>query len=120
MEKTVLVVDDSRLSRMMIAAFIKESHPTWKFIEGGSAEEAMVNVNQAQVDLMTIDMNMPGMDGLTLGKQLKERFPAARVALVTANIQDAVRRRAQDVGMEFVAKPVSKAKILGFIDAIAG
>ncbi len=118
MSKTVLVVDDSRVSRLMICGFVKERYPDWYFIEGSSAEDALAKLDGCRIEYMTLDMNMPGMDGLTLGITLRQRYPEARIALVTANIQMSVRKRAEEAGLTFVPKPISKEKILGFIEAV--
>ena len=53
------------------------------------------------------DINMPGMDGLTLLGEIKNRFPELPVMMVTAYGDDERRRRATDLGaFEFVSKPV--------------
>jgi two-component system chemotaxis response regulator CheY len=70
------------------------------------------------VHLMTIDLNMPGMDGLTLATQLKHNHPTARITLVTANIQESVRHRAAAAGMGFIAKPVTEDSILACLSSL--
>jgi CheY-like chemotaxis protein len=53
------------------------------------------------------DINMPGMDGLTLLAEVKQRFPHLPVIMVTAYGDDERRRRASDLGAcEFLTKPV--------------
>ena len=53
------------------------------------------------------DINMPGMDGLQLLGEIKERFPDLPVMMVTAYGDDERRRRASELGAaEFVSKPV--------------
>lgn len=63
---TVLVVDDSKVSRMMITAIIKDKHSDWTIIEAGSGNDALSASEGRKLDLCIIDYNMPGMDGLTL------------------------------------------------------
>jgi CheY-like chemotaxis protein len=53
------------------------------------------------------DINMPGMDGLELLAEVKQRFPNLPVMMVTAYGDDERRRRARELGaFEFIAKPV--------------
>ena len=53
------------------------------------------------------DINMPGMDGLTLLGEVKERFPDLPVMMITAYGDDERRRRADDLGAaDFLTKPV--------------
>ena len=53
------------------------------------------------------DINMPGMDGLTCLREVKQRFPDLPVMMVTAYGDDERRRRASELGaFEFLTKPV--------------
>jgi two-component system chemotaxis response regulator CheY len=53
------------------------------------------------------DINMPGMDGLTLLGEIKQRHPDLSVMMVTAYGDDERRRRASELGAsEFLTKPV--------------
>jgi len=113
--KTVLIVDDSRVSRMMIKRFVQEIEPDWSVIEGGDGDEALAVTEAADIDMMIIDYNMPGMDGLTLAEKLKQRFPLANATLLTANIQSAIENKAKDIGVGFEKKPITEEKIRGII-----
>jgi two-component system chemotaxis response regulator CheY len=115
---TVLIVDDSRLSRMLIRAFITQAHPDWTIIEASNGQEALEKTATQTVDLMTIDLNMPGMDGLTLATQLQHNHPTAYITLVTANIQESVRHRAAAAGMGFIAKPVTEDSLLACLSSL--
>ncbi len=115
MSKVMLIVDDSRLSRMMSSAFVKEAQPTWKILEAEDGNKALEITQDKQIDYATIDMNMPGMDGICLGAKLRERFPKARLSMLTANVQSAVRKKAENAGLEFIEKPITKDKIVKFI-----
>lgn len=115
MTKNVLIVDDSRMSRMMISTIIKTHHPDWVIIDAASGDEALSKAEGKAIDLMTLDMNMPGMDGITLGTQLREMFPDADIALVTANIQEAVRAKAEQAQLAFIAKPITEDRIMDYI-----
>lgn len=61
---------------------------------------------------------MPGETGLDVLERLRSLAPGADVALVTANIQSAIRQRAADLGCRFVAKPVTGEKIDKLLDDI--
>ncbi len=117
--KTMLVVDDARLARMMIRGFVSNTYPDWTILEAQDGTEALTTVearsDAGPIDVMTIDLNMPGMDGLTLAKTLRQKYPEAHIALVTANIQDRVQVRAQEAGIGFIPKPITEGKILTFL-----
>lgn len=117
---TVLIVDDSRFARLMIRTFITNVHPDWAFIEASNGQEALEKTAACTVDVMSIDLNMPGMDGLTLATHLREKHPMARITLVTANIQESVRQRAEAAGVGFIAKPITEANTEAFVACVCG
>lgn len=116
-KQTLLIVDDSRLSRMMIKGFALEAKPNWNIIEAENGEDALNKCQGKEVTYMTVDYNMPGMDGLTLCSKLKELFPPASISLLTANIQDSVKARADELGVIFIQKPITEEKIRTFVES---
>lgn len=116
--KTVLVVDDSRMARMMIKKIIQSHYPEWEILEAKSAEEALAVSEGKSIDIMTLDMNMPGMDGLALGAEMRARFPDADISLVTANIQESIQKKARAARLTFVPKPITEERIMGYIQAV--
>ncbi|QYZ65678.1 MAG: response regulator receiver protein [Gammaproteobacteria bacterium (ex Lamellibrachia satsuma)] len=119
-EATMLIVDDSKLSRMMVRAIVKQVQGDWNIIEAENGEDALVKSEAETVDIMTLDYNMPGMDGLTLAEHMRQRFPDASIALLTANIQDTIRLRAESAGVGFIQKPITEDKIAEFVDVHNG
>ena len=117
--RTMLVVDDARLARMMIRGFVSNTYPDWTILEAQDGTEALTTVearsDAGPIDVMTIDLNMPGMDGLTLATTLRQKYPEAHIALVTANIQERVQSRVQEAGFGFIPKPITEGKILTFL-----
>jgi len=103
---------------MMIRTFITQAHPDWSIIEASNGQEALEKTTTETVDLMAIDLNMPGMDGLTLATQLQHTHPTAYITLVTANIQESVRHRAAAAGMGFIAKPVSENSVIACLASL--
>lgn len=117
---TVLIVDDSRVSRMMICAIVKEQYPEWEIIEAKSGDEALSKCeNQDNISLMVLDYNMPGMDGLTLAAKLKEKFPVTPISLLTANVQKSIRDKAANLGVTFAPKPITEDKIIDILKLVA-
>ena len=111
MIRSVLVVDDSRLARMMVGRLFVERCPDARVDEAESADQALATVARQTPDLVILDQNMPGQAGLDVVARLREIAPGCAIALVTANIQNSIRQRASDAGCHFVAKPVTAEKI---------
>jgi CheY-like chemotaxis protein len=116
---TVLVVDDSRVSRLMARQYILSARPDWTIEEAGTGEEAISKVATVCPVLILIDVNMPGMGGVAAAEQLRGLCPDAHISLVTANVQNATRNRATELGIGFMEKPITEARIHALIGALA-
>jgi CheY-like chemotaxis protein len=106
MSLSILVVDDERdVAELFRQRFRRESR------EGTySGEEALNKLTdgiEPQLIVILSDINMPGMDGLTLLREVKQRRPDLPVMMVTAYGDDERRRQASEFGAtEFITKPV--------------
>jgi two-component system chemotaxis response regulator CheY len=116
--QTVLVVDDSRVSRMMARQFILSARPCWSVEDAASGEEALEKVKTISPALILIDVNMPGIGGMAAAEQLRTLCPQAHISLVTANVQNATRNRAAELGIAFMEKPITEARIHALIGAL--
>jgi DNA-binding NarL/FixJ family response regulator len=84
----LLLVDDHPIVRQGLAAVL-EDEPDFELAgSAGSGEEALALLEQAQPDVVLLDLEMPGMDGVALIPQLHARRPAARVLVFTAYATD--------------------------------
>lgn len=108
---TVLVVDDSRVSRLLSRQFILHLQPGWTVEEAPSGEEAIARLETLAADLILLDLNMPGMGGLAAIEPMRRLRPQARITLLTANVQDATREKAAALGVGFAEKPITEARI---------
>ena len=111
MSKRVLIVDDSRVSRMMIKARLQAAKPDWSYEEAASGNDALTMVAAQAPDYITMDMNMPGLNGFEAAEELAKVAPQVRVVMLTANIQESSQQRADAMGLRFVRKPITDASI---------
>ena len=118
MSTKVLVVDDSKLARIVVGKALTALQPDWSRVEAGNADEAMVALDQG-IDIAIVDYNMPGKDGLALAADIRARFPDMPIALVTANIQDEVIAGARAANATFIAKPITEDGMRGFVSGAA-
>lgn len=112
---TVLIVDDSKLARIVMGKALASLAPAWRKLEAGNADEALAVLGQQSVDVIVLDFNMPGRNGLELAEELRARFPVMPIALATANVQDEVVSRARAANVTFVSKPVTEEGLRGFV-----
>ncbi len=110
--KTLLIVDDSRVSRMMIRTLVVKHRPDWTILEAASGDEALGMVAQSVPDHITMDINMPGVLGTDVAEQIAREHPSLRMVLFSANVQGSHQARAGAMGVKFVAKPVNEKTVL--------
>src|SRR5215204_7135915 len=112
MSASILVVDDepdvADLFRQHFRREVRRGDYVMHFAASGEqALERLAGEIEPQLIVILSDINMPGMDGLTLLGEIKQRFPEIPVMMVTAYGDDERRRRAAEYGAaEFVTKPV--------------
>jgi len=116
---TILIVDDSKLARIVAGKAINSLQPDWQRIEASNADEALAVVDSQAVDVALLDYNMPGRDGLALAAELRALRPTMPIAVITANTQDEVIARARSLSASFVAKPVTEEALQGFLAGAA-
>ena len=112
MSVSILIVDDERdvaeLFRQRFRREVREGRYVMHF--AASAEEALGKMDDGirpELIVVLSDINMPGMDGLGLLREVKRRNAELPVIMVTAYGDDERRRKASEYGAaEFVTKPV--------------
>ena len=110
---SILIVDDEvgpRESLRMILKSMYEVHTA----ENG--QEAINFISQKKVDLVTLDLRMPGLSGIEVLQEIKKLQPDIEVIIVTGygtltNAQEAIRYGAAD----FISKPFNVADIIAIV-----
>jgi CheY-like chemotaxis protein len=101
---------------MAVVKALNALHPDWPRLEAGNADEALERINHELPDIVLLDFNMPGRDGLTFAAELRQRDPRIAVAVISANRQVEVIDRAQAAGAAFLAKPVTEQALGDFFE----
>lgn len=115
MTYTMLIVDDSRVSRLMLRSQLADLRPDWHFLEAANGQEALDHAAQVSIQLVSMDLNMPGMDGIEAARQLHALQSEAKIILLTANVQQSTRERAAGASLYFIPKPINEQTLLQII-----
>jgi uncharacterized protein (TIGR02266 family) len=110
--RTILVVDDAPLLRELGALFLARAG---RVITAASGEEALAVARLEQPDLIVADARMPGIDGVTLCRVLKENplLGSPRIVLLAATGDAEERERAVRAGADDVLpKPIDRVALL--------
>ena len=116
MAKRVLIVDDAMIMRMRIKDIAREAG--WEIVgEASDGEEAVLRYKELRPDLITMDIVMPKMDGVSALRRLKEECPEARVVMVSAVDQREKLSECIRLGVvDFIVKPFDKARLKSFFE----
>ncbi|MDI1232317.1 MAG: response regulator [Methylobacter sp.] len=114
--KTLLIVDDSKVSRMLIRTHILTQRPEWIISEAACGEDAIALVANDLPDYCTMDINMPGISGTEAAEQILANHPSIKIVIFSANIQETHQERARSLGTILVAKPVTEKSIALALD----
>jgi CheY-like chemotaxis protein len=112
MSVSILIVDDEPdVAELFRQRFRREvRHGSYVLHFAASGEDALTKLGDGvrpQLIVILSDINMPGMDGLSLLREVKQRWPELPVIMVTAYGDEERRRLAAQYGAaEFVTKPV--------------
>ena len=99
--KTVLVVDDNQPIRKLLAtAFLSDGFKTCG--EAANGTEAIELAQQIKPDLITMDLSMPGINGLVASSALRKIFPKVPVILFTLYASKLLEIEAAKVGVSVV------------------
>ncbi len=114
----VMVVDDSLIMRKKLKQFFTElGHNV--VIEAKTGEEAITFYEEFMPDLVTMDITMPDMDGITAVKQIKKSYPDTKIIMATSHGQEKMVKEALLSGAKgYILKPISKDKLKSSINKI--
>jgi two-component system, chemotaxis family, chemotaxis protein CheY len=119
MNPKVLVVDDSGLARRRVRAILEPAG--FDVVEAEDGMAAIESYFLAKPDIVLLDLVMKGMYGLDVLSRLREIDPAARVIVVSADVQTSSHELvAQGGAIGFLVKPVDANEVLTLVRSTLG
>ncbi|MFZ4624446.1 MAG: response regulator [Rhodoferax sp.] len=116
----VMIVDDSLLAtRKMETMLTAMGHRVVRAVTSGAA--AVQAYRDYNPDLVTMDITMPGMDGIQATRTILAEFRDAKIIMVTSHGQEDMVREALKAGaLGYVLKPVNAEKLAAHIVRVVG
>lgn len=107
---TILVVDDEKNIRLTISDILQDEGHT--VLEAGTAEEGLATLLKERVNLVLLDVRLPGMDGLEALKEIRKLDPDLDVVMISGHGTVSTAVQALQIGAyDFLEKPLSLARI---------
>lgn len=120
MKKKVMVVDDSRIMELQIKKLLEDTeYEVAAYCENG--EEAIARYSEVQPDVVTMDIIMPGIDGLETAQVLMYEHDDAKIVMVSSLGDDDMLQEIYGIGAQGVLfKPINRETLLGALKKALG
>jgi DNA-binding NarL/FixJ family response regulator len=116
---SLLVVEDHAEMRAALREWLLASLPPLKLREARSMEEALDCARQAKLDLVLMNLELPGPNGIEATREMRRRYPGCRVVVMSVNDSEALRSAALDAGaLAFLSKRELPHALLPILDRL--
>jgi len=116
MPAKVLVVEDNDMNMQLVEFLLEEEG--FEIVKATSGEEALLSIAQTVPDLILMDIHLPGLDGLSVVREMKNdpRTKCVPILALTAHAMRGDRDRFLDAGCDgYISKPID---VKTFVPAI--
>lgn len=113
----VLVVDDALFARILLKKILSDAGH--EVVEASTGKEAMEKYSTLRPDVVTLDIIMPDMDGITALKEIKKIDPNAKIIMITSVDSDRKLIECIEAGASgYIVKPFEPSQVLKEIDRV--
>lgn len=114
---SLLIVDDDLVTQARLNAYF--SQEGYRVLLAGDGETFWRQLEHAAADLVLLDINLPGQDGLSLARELRARDPAIGIILLTSRNDDIDKIVGLEVGADdYVTKPFNPRELLARVKSL--
>jgi len=107
----VLVVDDKEVVRLSYIRSLADVHCDVEMVRDG--EEALWVMEQRPADVVLLDLRMPGMDGMSVLKLIKQKWPDTEVVIITGYPSVETAKEAVRLGaFDYLSKPLGPDEVV--------
>ena len=116
--KKCIIIDDSKFMRKIIAEALVEHG----YLIAGEADNGQDGINlfeSTKPDFVTMDITMSGKSGITAIKEIKAKFPEAKILVISALSEDAIKNNDKEIEADaFLTKPFDKKELIDLVGKI--
>lgn len=119
METNILIVEDHELTRFGLKTAFESCDFVKNILEAESAEKALELVAQNQVDLIIMDLGLPGMDGIEATKKIKDDNPDIKIVILTSHNDDQEVLNSLKAGANaYCSKEINPKRLIQVIQSV--
>jgi CheY-like chemotaxis protein len=111
--KTILVIEDNKLNMKLVRSLLKMS--SYVMVEAGDAETGIKVAREKKPDLILMDIQLPGMDGLSATKILKadQSLKDTMIIALTSHAMEGDDKKVREAGCDgYITKPIDTRNFL--------
>ncbi len=114
----ILIVDDSLVARKNLRTILTQAGHVIAG-EASNGKQAFTLYEQRRPDLVTMDITMPGMNGIEAVKNIVGAFPDAKIVIISALDQKKMIFEALENGAKhYILKPITKENVLSVLNEV--
>jgi len=107
----IMIVDDESVVRQAFARILASEQCTVQTVDNG--QDALRRMEREPCDVVLLDLRMPGMDGLSVLRAIKQRWPAVEVIVITGYAAlDSAKASVALGAFDYLAKPVGPDEVI--------
>lgn len=117
-ERILIVEDEPKIARL-VADYLNGSGYRTHHIDHGDEVIGWLNTTEARPQLVLLDLMLPGTDGLTLCREIRQRWPCIAVIMLTARVEEVDRLLGLELGADdYICKPFSPREVVARTRAV--
>ena len=113
----ILIVEDEPKLAQLLSEYLTQAAYSTAIIS--RRDEAIAAVDREQPELLLLDLNLPGLDGVSICQQLRQRAQSPAIIMVTARVDEVDRLLGLELGADdYICKPYSPREVVARVKAV--
>lgn len=115
----VAIVDDQNFVQQMLKTYLEEADDIQVVAIASDGQSAIAEVKQHRPDIALVDIEMPGIDGLTTARAITKRFPNTKVLVLSSHDEFSYLNRALQIGVKgYLLKATPPSELIDAIHSV--
>ena len=115
----VAIVDDQSFVQQMLMAYLEEAEDIQVVAVASDGQSAIAEIKEHRPDIALVDIEMPGIDGLTTARAITKRFPNTKVLVLSSHDEFSYLNRALQIGVKgYLLKATPPGELIDAIHSV--